>query len=101
MSKTNSNDFYGMRIIWQMDNIVGLLWALEGEKIVLYFYYRDECNNYLCDRLEDLSLKSTCKGGSVNDAFSYLRQVSNRAKPSYKIYMTRECAKAIEEQYTL
>lgn len=99
MTKTNSTNPYGMRIVGRMDNIVGLLWTLEEEKLVLYFYYRDEQNLYSCDLLEELSLKATCKGGKVDDAFSYLKQVSNRAKPSYKIYMTNQCFEAIKKQY--
>lgn len=99
MANTNGNNPYGMRVIGQMNNIVGLLWALEEEKLVLYFYYRDTYNNYLCDKLEELSLKAACKGENVNDAFSYLKRVSNKKRPSYNIYMTRDCFNAIEEKY--
>lgn len=101
MATMNSTNPYGMKVIGQMDEIVGTLWTVEGNELVLYYYYRDAYNNYSCDRLEELSLMLTCKGGSANDAFSYMKQVSNKKKPSYKVYMTRDCFNAIEEQYML
>ncbi len=99
MANTNNGNPYGMRVIGQMNNIVGLLWTVEEEKLVLYFYYRDEYNNYSCDQLEEIPLASVCKGGNVNDALSKLKRFSNRAKPSYRTYMTRDCFNAIEEKY--
>lgn len=95
MAEKNGTNPYGMRIVGQMNNVVGLLWSIEDDKLVLYFYHRDEYNFYSCEQLEELSLKATCYSGKVNDAFSYLKQVSNRAKPSYKVYMTHDCVKAV------
>lgn len=100
-TKNDTNSFYGMRVIGQMNNIIGLLWTVEEEQLVLYSYYRDAYNNYLCDRMEEIPLSSACRGGKVTDAFTYLKRICDRKKPSYKIYMTRDCYRAINDQYVL
>lgn len=99
MASKKDTQAYGMRVVAQKDNNIGLRWEVEGTELVLYSYSIDEHGFYSSEKLEEISISSACDVGCVKGAFSYLRKVCNRVKPSYRVYITQNCYNAIKKQY--